>query len=167
MHHQGTKRVEYWSSGVLEYWGFKKPLLHHSNTPSLLGWTLGAALWLTGCMVGPDYQKPPVSAPGVFRGAVPTSPDPKSIADLKWFEVFKDEELQELIRTALVHNYDLRDAVARVEAARANLGITQADQYPNFGVGADYTAIEASRRGAQTIPSGVSRERSYTTVFLN
>ncbi|HKY09116.1 MAG TPA: efflux transporter outer membrane subunit [Candidatus Binatia bacterium] len=125
------------------------------------------ALWLSGCMVGPDYQRTPVTAPGVFRGSSATAPDPLSIAELKWFEVFKDQELQELIRTALLQNYDLRDAIARVEAARANLGITQADQYPNFGVGADVTAIEASRRGAQTIPRGIGRERTFTTVFLN
>ena len=94
-------------------------------------------------------------------------PEPESIAELKWFEVFKDEELQELIRTALTQNYDLRDAVARVDAARANLGITQADQYPNFGVGADVTAIERSRRGELTIPRGTSRQRTFGTVFLN
>ena len=45
-----------------------------------------------------------------------------SIADLKWFEVFKDEKLQELIRTALEQNYDLRDAVARVEAGAGQPG---------------------------------------------
>src|SRR6266571_2477353 len=84
-------------------------------------------VWLSGCMVGPDYQRPPVTAPGVFRGASPPiTPDARSIAELKWFEVFQDEQLQELIRTALTQNYDLRDAVARVDAARANLGITQA-----------------------------------------
>ena len=106
-----------------------------------------AAVCLSGCLVGPDYRRPPVTTPGLFRGSpIPTAPDPQSIADLKWFEVFKDEQLQELIRTALVQNYDLRDAVARVDAARANLGITQADQYPNFGVGADVTSIEQSRQ---------------------
>ena len=88
-----------------------------------------------------------MTAPDVFRSSPPSSAhDAQSIGDLKWFEVFKDEELQELIRTALAQNYDLRDAVARVDAARANLGITRADQYPNLGVGADVTAIEHSRR---------------------
>jgi len=126
---------------------------------------LAAAVWLSGCMVGPDYHRPSVTTPGQFRGN--SIADAESIADLKWFEVFRDEQLQELIRTALSQNYDLRDAIARVDAARANLGITRADQYPNFGIGADVTTGEQSRRGQFTIPSGTSRERSYTTVFLN
>src|SRR5262245_59794096 len=73
---------------------------------------------------GPNYKKPLVSLPDTFRGAPQTPPaDSASLADLKWFEVFKDEQLQQLIRAALEGNYDLRDAVVRVDAARANLGI--------------------------------------------
>src|SRR5229473_1553221 len=90
---------------------------------------------LDGCMVGPDYRRPPVTAPDVFRGSSTPTPDPQSIADLKWFEVFSDEQLQELVRTALAQNYDLRDAVARVDAARANLGIARAAQYPSAVAG--------------------------------
>jgi len=122
---------------------------------------------LGGCMVGPDYRRPPVTAPDVFRSSPPSSaPDAQSIGDLKWFEVFKDEELQELIRTALAQNYDLRDAVARVDAARANLGITQADQYPNFSIGAVVPSIETSRQGLFSTPSGTSRQQTFGTVFL-
>ena len=118
-------------------------------------------------MVGPDYQRPPVTTPDVFRASpTPKAPDAKSIADLKWFEVFSDEQLQELIRTALAQNYDLRDAVARVDAARANLGITQADQYPNFGFGGGFTAVELSREGEFSVPRG-NRQRNFGTVFLN
>src|SRR5438094_259482 len=107
---------------------------------------------LNGCMVGPDYRRPAVTTPDAFRGAsAAITPDKQSIAELKWFEVFQDEQLQELIRTALTQNYDLRDAVARVDAARANLGIIQADQYPNFGVGADVTSVEQSRQGEQLV----------------
>jgi outer membrane protein, multidrug efflux system len=125
-------------------------------------------LWLSGCMVGPDYRRPAVTTPDAFRGAsAAITPDKQSIAELKWFEVFQDEQLQELIRTALTQNYDLRDAVARVDAARANLGITQADQYPNFGIGADVTSVEQSRQGEFTIPRGTSRQRTFGTVFLN
>jgi multidrug efflux system outer membrane protein len=123
---------------------------------------------LSGCMLGPEYRRPAVTTPDSFRGAATAiTPDKQSIAELKWFEVFQDEQLQELIRTALAQNYDLRDAVARVDAARASLGITQADQYPNIGIGADLTSVESSRRGAQTIPRGVTRERTFSTVFLN
>ena len=119
-------------------------------------------------MVGPDYRRPAVTTPDAFRGAsAAIPPDQQSIAELKWFEVFQDEQLQELIRTALTQNYDLRDAVARVDAARANLGITQADQYPNFGIGADVPSQELSRRGEFTIPRGTSRQRTYGEVFLN
>jgi multidrug efflux system outer membrane protein len=122
---------------------------------------------LSGCMIGPDYRRPAVTTPDTFRGAAVIPPDRQSIAELKWFDVFQDEQLQELIRTALQQNYDLRDAVARVDAARANLGITQADQYPNIGIGADVNTLESSRRGQFTIPRGTSRERTFGTVFLN
>jgi multidrug efflux system outer membrane protein len=118
-------------------------------------------------MVGPDYKRPTTEIPGQFRAAM--TPDAAaSIADLKWFEVFKDEQLQELIRTALAQNYDLRNAIARVDAARANLGITQADQYPNFGAGGGFTSMESSQEGQFSIPSGSpQRQRNYGTVFLN
>ncbi len=179
--HEGTKRVEHWSAGVLEYWGKKRPLLHHFNTPSLrssipslhysigpllLGWLLAAALWLTGCMVGPDYKRPSVEIPPQFRAAMTPEAAP-SIADLKWFEVFKDEHLQELIRVALVQNYDLRDAIARVDQARANLGITRSNQFPQFGFGADVPSAELSRHGALTIPEPLNRQRTFGEVFLN
>src|ERR1700687_5709407 len=101
-------------------------------------WPSFAVSILAGCAVGPNYQRPAVPTPGTFRTPAPApAPDPASIADLKWFEVFKDEKLQELVRTALVQNYDLRDAAARVEAARANLGITRSNQFPNLDASAD------------------------------
>ena len=72
-----------------------------------------------------------------FRGADPNVvADPNSIGDLKWFEVFKDPELQKLVRTAMVRNYDLRAAVVRINAARANLGLARSDQFPQFEPGA-------------------------------
>ena len=100
---------------------------------------------------------------------MPTS-DPASLADLKWFEVFKDEKLQELIRTALVQNYDLLDAAARVEAASANLGITRSNQYPNFDANANITTIRFSRNGATPLPEAFvpSQNRTFggTTLSL-
>ena len=85
-----------------------------------------AALLLAGCVVGPNYKRPQVAVPANFRAPAPLpEPQAASFADLKWFEVFHNEALQDLIRTALAQNYDLRDAVARVEEARANLGVTE------------------------------------------
>src|SRR5262245_34308857 len=106
---------------------------------------------LIGCRtVGPNYSKPQIEPPAVFRGASPqmTSTDAASLADLKWFEVFKDEALQELIQAALEQNYDLRDAVARVDAARANLGITRADQLPTITASTDVTTLRLSNSGS-------------------
>ena len=70
-------------------------------------------LSICGCLVGPDYQRPDYSAPDTFRGegpGIPTQPADLSFGDLKWFEVFKDPVLQELIRTALQENYDVQIA---------------------------------------------------------
>jgi outer membrane protein, multidrug efflux system len=124
--------------------------------------------FLSGCMVGPKYHKPEVKAPTVYRGSLnPTAPpDPNSLADLKWFEVFKDERLQELIKTALVANYDLREAYARVDAARANLGITRSDQFPNFTGGAEMTTVRNSVSGQIPVPS-LAINRSFGGVMAN
>ena len=56
----------------------------------------------------------------------------RSLADEKWWEVFQDEQLKELIKTALQQNYDLRIAATRILQARAQLGITRADQFPTI-----------------------------------
>src|ERR1700758_961918 len=92
-----------------------------------------AALVLSGCAVGPNYHRPVVQAPTVFHGPEDSQqPEAQSasVADLPWWQVFNDPQLQELIRTALKQNYDLQLAVERVTAARAQLGITRANQFP-------------------------------------
>src|ERR1043166_1135533 len=118
---------------------------------------------LAGCTVGPKYHRPAVAAPSAFRGEV-TPPSQASLADAKWFEVFKDEQLQRLIRTALEHNYDVREAAARVEAARASLGITRADQFPNVAGGANVTTQRSARNGSFALPVGFNQERTFGTV---
>jgi multidrug efflux system outer membrane protein len=120
-------------------------------------------------MVGPDYQRPALPSPAVFRDtAAPAAPpDPTSLGDLQWFEVFKDEQLQALIRTALVANYDLRDAVARVDEARANLGITRSEQFPNIAATADITTVRLSRNGLTPVGAGVDRDRTVGGILLH
>src|SRR5277367_1621436 len=107
-----------------------------------------------GCVVGPNYTRPAVAVPASFRAPEPLpAPQAASLADLKWFEVFKDEKLQELIRTALEQNYDLRDAVARVNESRANLGIVHANQLPQVGAGGAVEIQRLSRDGQTPLPA--------------
>jgi multidrug efflux system outer membrane protein len=98
--------------------------------------TLG--LLLTGCAVGPDYSRPATPTPEAYRGA---SANPAAtvsaqlLGDQQWWEVFQDPVLQQLIRTALQQNYDVRIAASRVLQAQAQLGITRADQFPTISAG--------------------------------
>jgi multidrug efflux system outer membrane protein len=101
-----------------------------------------------GCTAGPNYRRPKIDVPATYRGTAPQEagqPRPgqpqqqsseQSFGDQKWWEVFQDPQLQELIRTALSQNYDVRIAAARILEAQAQLGITKADQLPAIGAGA-------------------------------
>src|SRR6202521_1416231 len=94
-------------------------------------------LSLAGCLVGPNYKRPIVNSPSTYRGltdAETASVTPASLGDQKWWEVFQDQQLQQLIRTALQQNYDVRVAAEHVLEAQAQLGITRANQYPSVSV---------------------------------
>ena len=125
---------------------------------------------LSSCTVGPNYVRPTVPVPQNFRAPEPLPPpQAASLADLKWFEIFKDEQLQELTRTALVQNYDLRDAVARVEQARANLGITRSNQFPQANASGDIQFTRLSRDGTFPLPASFvpSQNRNFGEASLN
>jgi len=103
-----------------------------------------------GCAVGPNYHRPSTDTPSSYRGLTPeeaAKTDSASLADQKWWEVFQDKELQELIRTALQKNYDARIAAARVLEARAQLGITRADQFPSLSGGGNITSVRDAADG--------------------
>jgi multidrug efflux system outer membrane protein len=86
---------------------------------------------------GPNYKRPLVEMPDAFRDADSAAAAPiRSLADEPWWELFQDETLQALIRTALEHNDDVRMAAARILEAQAQLGITRADQFPSVSAGA-------------------------------
>src|SRR5262245_7465781 len=72
---------------------------------------------LAGCAVGPNYKRPSVDSPTVYRAE--NQPTNAPYVELAWWEVYKDQTLQGLIREALTNNYDLRIAMARVEESRA------------------------------------------------
>ncbi|HLI82329.1 MAG TPA: efflux transporter outer membrane subunit [Bryobacteraceae bacterium] len=128
------------------------------------------ALLLAGCTVGPNYQRPKVAIPETFRAPSPLpAPEAASLADLKWFEVFRDPQLQSLIRAALAQNYDLRDAVARIEEARANLGVTRSNQFPQASASGALEVTRLSRNGAFPLPSSfvASQNRNWGQAGLN
>src|SRR5271170_2609228 len=89
-----------------------------------------------GCAVGPNYHRPAVQTPSAYRDL---SDNPQaqaqaaSFADLPWWQVFQDPQLQDLIRTALKQNYDLQIATERISAARAQLVITRSSLFPQVG----------------------------------
>ena len=126
---------------------------------------LGAAtLLLSGCTVGPKYKRPTVDMPTVYRdaeasGNTQTSKEPHdlngaplpgqsnpppstalSLGDEKWWEVFGDPQLQDLIRLAIKQNYDVRIAAERVLESQAQLAITRSQQFPEINGGGGYTA---------------------------
>lgn len=90
---------------------------------------------LAGCAVGPNYRRPVVNTPAQFRFA--ESQTTNSLGDLPWWKVFNDPVLQGLIGTALTNNYDLQQAVARVEQARNQAAVANSAFFPQIGYGGD------------------------------
>jgi len=86
---------------------------------------------VSSCKVGPNYQKPEIASPEIFRNDV--SPL-DSVINLKWWDLFDDPVLDTLIATALRENKDVLIAASRVEEARANLGYNKADYGPKIGI---------------------------------
>ncbi len=135
----------------------------HNRSTKFLSLFLALSLILTGCAVGPNYKRPAVNVPVTYRQpAEDTTATPPattapgqtaaaSLGDEKWWEVFKDKELQSLIREALKNNYDVRIAATRVLQSQAQLGITRADQLPSVSAGGDITSQQSAKGGP--IPS--------------
>src|SRR6202166_4390634 len=101
-----------------------------------------AAGLLGGCMVGPNYHKPVVQTPTAYRD-LRESPQAlaqtASFADLPWWQVFQDPQLQELIRTALKQNYDLQLATERINAGRAQLAVARSSLFPQVQGNGDFS----------------------------
>ena len=114
--------------------GFATP---RSHQPFAIFYLLFPILALAGCAVGPNYHRPPVNAPPVFRGQTETSTN--SFADLPWWQIFQDTNLQSLVGIALTNNYDLRIAFAREEQARQLVFETRSELFPQV----DYNGIAA------------------------
>ncbi len=114
-----------------------KPLI-----PVILTFVILASSLIGGCMVGPNYHRPAVQTPAAYRDL---SENPQaqaqaaSYADLPWWQVFHDPQLQELIRTALKQNYDLQLATERINAGRAEVAITRSSLFPQVQANGNFT----------------------------
>jgi len=109
----------------------------HKNSQIRFGAAVAVmALMMSACTVGPNYRRPVVQTPAAFHGSdeAQQTARTESFADLPWWEVFHDSQLQELIRAALKQNYDLQLAVERVNAARAQVGIVRSNQFPQVSL---------------------------------
>jgi multidrug efflux system outer membrane protein len=119
-------------------------------------------LLIGGCTVGPNYRRPGIVSPDSHRGAVEPA-KAESLADIPWWELFKDPVLQNLTREALRNNYDLRTAAARVEEARAQIGITRSFLYPQVTLNSGGSAEQVSRRTEP--PQSFGANRTFQNWF--
>ncbi len=100
----------------------------------LTAFLMGSLIMLAGCKsMGPDFKAPEMLAPDAYR-FIPD--DAKFVDDLKWWELFDDPVLQELVTAALENNRELKTAISRIEEARASYGFTRVDAYPTINIGA-------------------------------
>jgi multidrug efflux system outer membrane protein len=138
-------------------------------------------IFTLGCTVGPNYHRPQINTPDSYRTAPPAEgsqpaanpPQPgaseQSFGDQKWWDVFQDPQLQELMRTALKQNYDIQIAAARILEAQAQLGITRADQLPSINAGGSSinqrTARQKPLPEIETSASSVGASMSWELDF--
>ena len=101
-----------------------------------------------GCKMGPDYARPDVSSGDSWRMAAAAS---ESIANLSWWELLKDKELQNVMQIALTENQDVRTAMASVDQYRAQLVMTKWDLAPSLSYGASAFIFFCSRSAARSV----------------
>src|SRR5881296_3652374 len=115
------------------------------------------AVMLTACAMGPDYTRPGVSTPESFRMA---GKEGESIANLPWWELLRDEELQKLIRIALEENKDFKRAVASIDEFQARALIARMDFAPQLS---NVTSTPAFGRKAFFLVQGFPNPFNYYT----
>jgi NodT family efflux transporter outer membrane factor (OMF) lipoprotein len=127
------------------------------------GFALGL-LFLHGCAVGPDYHRPNMAAPAQW-GEPMTGGETNGVSSIAaWWKNFNDPELDSLLDRAVQSNLDLKIATARVREARAQYGISSADQWPSVETSDSYTRLRESKNqpliGALPLPPGVPFENN-------
>ncbi len=119
-----------------------------------MGWRrfwLGLPLAFAGCTLTPDYERPDIEIPSEYVEPAPTG---ESIANLDWWELFRDEQLKELIRVALEENKDLSIALARIFEARSQLTVVRANQFPFLDV---FGSAGRGKQSKNRVPGATTR----------
>jgi outer membrane protein, multidrug efflux system len=101
---------------------------------------LGVVFVLASCKVGPDYARPDIPVSDSFRMAQEQK-DLQSLANVPWWELYRDQELQRLIRVALDENKDLKRAVATVDEFAARVLVAKTDFAPQMNVSVNAPAF--------------------------
>ena len=120
------------------------------------------ALLASGCMVGPDYVRPPLDAPAAWRL---NEPEVRDLANTAWWEQFDDPVLNELVATALRENKDLLIATARIDEFAGNYGFVRSGLFPQVGAG--YDASRQKNVSAVVIGTGVGDTFNSYSAVLN
>jgi outer membrane protein, multidrug efflux system len=116
------------------------------------------SLFISGCNLGPKYNRPTVQPPAGFYAEQQTTAS--SAADLAWWELFKDPVLQGLIHEALKNNYDLQLAFSRVEQERALAGVTRSQYFPQVGYGGSISGQQST-----LIPNHTYYGYNFSTIW--
>ncbi len=129
---------------------------------------IALALALSGCAVGPDYLRPSTWLPSMFGDAPTAQATAKSqnaAVDSRWWALFNDPTLDDLVDQALKNNADLRTAVARVEQANAVAREAGAGFFPEIDAQASGSNTKLSTKTATWSPSSPNILKSRSAAL--
>ncbi|RWD29451.1 efflux transporter outer membrane subunit [Mesorhizobium sp.] len=114
-----------------------------------------AAALLSGCVVGPDYQKPLLAMPASWSGQKAVKPaKPAQLS--QWWQRLRDPELNALVEEAVAGNLDVATAKAKIREARASYRQSVGKLLPS----AEGSASATRNRTAAT-SSGTATSTTY------
>src|SRR5688572_25791058 len=106
-----------------------------SSRYKIIGVILVLTLLPTGCLVGPKYEKPEQQKVENFKHAPVNADTIATVTNVKWFDLFNDHVLKNIINKGLENNYDLKIALTRIERSRAKLEYSKSNLYHSFQYG--------------------------------
>ena len=125
------------------------------------------ALLLAACTSGPDYKRPELSLPESWSAKQDDTAQKVSAVNEKWWQLFADASLDQIEDEALVRNADLQVAVSHVLEVRAQLGITEADQYPTVSANVAESRTKVTTVGIAPYPANFPATQNFSHVTLN